>query len=381
MLKYGAQLKFLTTNNEAEYEGILKGLRLGKALGAKNLLVQNDSKLVIGQIRGEYEAKEERMQKYLRLTKHLIQEFDKVEFVQIPKSQNMVADEVLKLASSEEGGISMGLAMEVQKHLSIDKVLTFTIQSSNSWMTPIVSFLQDGHLPQNTKEAKKIKKRVARFTILNDTLYKRGFSMLYLKYVNEEEAKYILEEIHKGICGDHAGPRSLVNKVIRAGYFWPIMQVDAVELVKKCDKCQQYGNVQRLPAEKLTTIASSWPFVQWGIDIIGPLPQGKGQVKFLLVVIDYFIKWVEAKALATITEARIRSFVWKNIICRFGIPLTIISDNRRQFDNQGFRDFCSSLGIKNQFSSPGHPQANGQTEVTNQTLLKFKAKLDDAKGV
>ena len=73
MLKYGVQLKFSATNNEAEYEWILTGLRLGKALGAKNLLIQNDSKLVIGQIRGEYEAKEERMQKYLRLTKHLTQ--------------------------------------------------------------------------------------------------------------------------------------------------------------------------------------------------------------------------------------------------------------------------------------------------------------------
>ena len=120
--------------------------------------------------------------------------------------------------------------------------------------------------------------------------------------------------------------------------------------------------------------------MQWGIDIVGLLPLGKSQVKFLLVAIDYFTKWVEAEALATIIEARIQSFVWKNIICRFGIPMTIISDNGLQFDNQGFRDFYSSLGIKNQFSSPGHPQANGQTEVTNQTLLKIiKAKLDDAK--
>ena len=205
--------------------------------------------------------------------------------------------------------------------------------------------------------------------------------MPYLKCVDEEEARYILEEIHGGVCGDHAGPRSLVKKVIRTGYFWPTMQVDASEIVKKCDKCQRYGNVQRLPTEKLTTISSPWPFAQWGIDIVGPLPQGKGQVKFLLVAIDYFTKWVEAKALATITEARIRSFVWKNIICGFGIPLTIISDNGRQFDSQGFREFCSNLGIKNQFSSLGHPQANGQTEVTNWTLLKIiKTKLDDAKG-
>ena len=127
ILKYGVRLKFSATNNEAEYEGILTGLRLGKALGATNLLVQNDSKLVIGQIKGDYEAKEERMQKYVRLMKHLTQEFDRVEFTQIPKSQNMMADEVSKLASSEEGGISTNLEMEVQKHPSIEEVPTFAI--------------------------------------------------------------------------------------------------------------------------------------------------------------------------------------------------------------------------------------------------------------
>ena len=101
-LKYGVRLKFLATNNEVEYEGILTGLRFGKALGATNLLIQSDSKLVVGQIKGDYKAKEERMQKYVRLTRHLTQEFDKVEFEQIPRSQNMTADEVSKLASSDE---------------------------------------------------------------------------------------------------------------------------------------------------------------------------------------------------------------------------------------------------------------------------------------
>ena len=160
-------------------------------------------------------------------------------------------------------------------------------------------------------------------------------------------SQYILEEIHEGVCGDHAGPRSLVSKVIKTGYFWLTMQVYARKLVKKCDKCQRFGNVQRLPAERLTTITSPWPFAQWGIDIVGPLPRGKGQVKFLLVAIDYFTKWVEAEALSTIIEAKIQSFVWKNIICRFGIPQIIILDNGQQFNSQGFKDFCSSLGIKN----------------------------------
>ena len=116
------------------------------------------------------------------------------------------------------------LAMEVQKHPSIEEVPTFAIQNESSWLTPIVSFLQDGHLPQDADEAKKIRKRAARFTILNDVLYKKGFYMLYLRCVDDdEEAKYILKEIHEGICGDHAGPRSLVSKVLRTGYFWPTM--------------------------------------------------------------------------------------------------------------------------------------------------------------
>ena len=202
------------------------------------------------------------MQKYLKLTKHLTHEFDKVEFVQILRSQNMIADKIAKQASSEERPMSISLKMEVQKHLSIDEVFTFTIQSTSSWMTPILSFLQDGHLPQDIDEARKVRKRAVRFTIVNNTLYKRGFSMPYLKCVDEEEVKYILEEIHEGVCGDHAGPRSLVNKVIRTSYFWPTLQVDARKFVKKCNKCQRFGNVQRLPAERLITIASPWPFAQ-----------------------------------------------------------------------------------------------------------------------
>ena len=83
ILKYGVQLRFLATNNETEYEGILTGFRLEKALGMKNLLIQSDSKLVVEQIKGEYKVKEERMQKYLRLTRHLTREFDEVEFVQV----------------------------------------------------------------------------------------------------------------------------------------------------------------------------------------------------------------------------------------------------------------------------------------------------------
>ena len=115
---------------------------------------------------------------------------------------------------------------------------------------------------------------------------------------------------------------------------------------------------------------------------MGPCPTVVRQLKFLVVGINYFTKWVEAEALATITEKNVRSFVWRCIICRFGIPRVLISDNGRQFNNESFRDFCSQLGIKNHYSSPAHLQATGQVEVINRSLLKIiKTRLEGAKGI
>ena len=112
---------------------------------------------------------------------------------------------------------------------------------------------------------------------------------------------------------------------------------------------------------------------------MSPFPLGKKQLIFLIIAIDYFTKWVEAELVTTITEAKITSFVWKNIICRFGVPHVIISDNWKQFDNPKFQKFCQDLGVKNHYSSPRHPQANGQIEVTNRNLLKIiKTRLEGA---
>ena len=115
---------------------------------------------------------------------------------------------------------------------------------------------------------------------------------------------------------------------------------------------------------------------------MGPFPMALRQLKFLVVGIVYFTKWVEAEPLATITEKSIRNFVWRNIICKYGISRVFVSDNGKQFDNSAFRDFCSELGIRNHYSSLAHPQANGQVEVTNRTLLKIiKTRLEGAKDI
>ena len=104
----------------------------------------------------------------------------------------------------------------------------------------------------------------------------------------------------------------------------------------------------------MTPISSPWPFAPRRVDIMGPFPLVKKQLKILIVAIDYFTKWVEVEPVTTITEAKVTSFVWKNIICRFGIPHVIISDNGKQFDNPKFRKFCQDLGVKNHYS-PRHP--------------------------
>ena len=115
---------------------------------------------------------------------------------------------------------------------------------------------------------------------------------------------------------------------------------------------------------------------------MGLFPITVRQLKFLVVGIDYFTKWVEAEALATITEKNIRNFFWRNIICKYGIPRVLVSDNDKQFDNSAFRDFYSELGIKNHYSLPAHLQANEQVEVMNWSLLKIiKTWLEGAKGI
>ena len=115
---------------------------------------------------------------------------------------------------------------------------------------------------------------------------------------------------------------------------------------------------------------------------MGPFSIAVRLLKFLIVGIDYFTKWVEAEALATITKKNVRSFVWRYIIYKYRIPRVLVSDNGKQFDNDSFWDFCLQMGIKNHYSSPAHPPANEQIEVINRTLLKIiKTRLEGAKSI
>lgn len=136
-----------------------------------------------------------------------------------------------------------------------------------------------------------------------------------------------------------------------------------------------------MPSKVLNLVTSPWPFSLWGMNIVGPLPIAIAQKKFLLVVTNYFSKWVEVEAYVSIKDKDIFKFVWKKIVYRFGILQTIIVDNGSQFDSIVFRTFCLELKIKNLYSTPRYPQSNGQAKVTKKTLLSaLKKRLEKAKG-
>ncbi|XP_072084713.1 uncharacterized protein [Arachis hypogaea] len=211
---------------------------------------------------------------------------------------------------------------------------------------------------------------------------RRGYSRPLLKCLDRTEADLVLSEAHEGICGIHCGARSLAQKVLRAGFYWPTIWDDSRQKVRTCDKCQKHSPMINVPAEQLHQSEVSWPFNRWGIDILGPFPTAPRQMKYLVVAIDYFSKWIEAHPLAKITSSQMISFVWKSIICRFGVPGHIITDNGRQFTDHSFKEFLQNLKIKQHFSSVEHPQSNGLAEAANKVVLQaLRKKLDDAKGL
>ena len=175
--------------------------------------------------------------------------------------------------------------------------------------------------------------------------------------------------------------KSLSHRALTQGYWWPNIQKEAQECVKKCDQCQRFASSIHQPRGVLNPLFNSWPFAQWGLDIVGHFPKAIGNKKWLLVGTDYFIKWVEAKPLANIRDVDAKRFVWKNIITWFGIPRTFISDNGLQFDNKAFKRYCCDLGITNRYSTLAYPQENGQAKAVNKVIVNgLKKRLDDAKG-
>ncbi|XP_071687978.1 uncharacterized protein [Rutidosis leptorrhynchoides] len=145
--------------------------------------------------------------------------------------------------------------------------------------------------------------------------------------------------MHEGAYSTHSSYQTIVSRIKRMGYFWPHMYRDTYDLIVNCEACQIHTPVNRSPHRNMILIYAAWPLYKWGIDIVSPFPGGVDNVKFLVVAIDYFTKWVEAKLLSTITGRKILTFVWEDIVCRFGLTREIVSDNGMQLAHNPFKDW------------------------------------------
>nr|GEX01897.1 reverse transcriptase domain-containing protein [Tanacetum cinerariifolium] len=203
---YALRFRFNATNNEAEYEALIAGLRIAGKIGVQNLQANVDSKLVANQ------GKRNRRKR-------------------------------------DTSG-----SRKRRTHLD----------------DSVYEYLTEGILPKEKKKAMVVRCKAGRYAVINEVLYKKSFLGPWLRCVGPLQANYVLREIHEGSCSMHAGPRSVVAKALRLGYYWPTMHMDARNLIRECNDCQ-------------------------GIDIAGPFPEGPGKVKFLIVAIDYFTEWIEAR--------------------------------------------------------------------------------------
>ncbi|KAL2248495.1 UNVERIFIED_CONTAM: Retrovirus-related Pol polyprotein from transposon [Sesamum indicum] len=228
-IEVAARLSFPVTNNEAEYEALIMGLELSLEAGASN-----------------------------------------------PRHENDKADSLSKFGATLSGIKDRKITVMIKETSAIAEVVDVNTASEKlSWKDEIVRYLRDGILPADSIAARRLKMRAPRFTLVNEQLYKRTAEGPLLKCLDPERAEYVMREIHEGSCGNHSGGRSLAQKVIRQGYFWPTLVKDTKELVKRCEACQKFAAQIHTPATQMEPVKIACPFDQWEIDILGPFPTAR----------------------------------------------------------------------------------------------------------
>jgi hypothetical protein len=193
-------------------------------------------------------------------------------------------------------------------------------------------------------------------------------SGIFQKCIEPKEGKELLKEIHQGKCRHHASSRALVAKAFHHSFYWPMALQDADQLVKHCNNCQRFSKHQNTPAAALKTIPLTWPFAVWGLDMVGPFKTAPGGLTHLLVAVDKFANWIEAKPIKKLDGSSTIKF-FNEIITRYGVPHSIITDNGTNFAKRVFAEYCGQKGIRLDLASVAHPQSNGQVEKANGLIL------------
>jgi hypothetical protein len=290
------------SNNEAEYEAVLHGMRMAKACGATRIKIHRDSNLIAQQVMKECDATCANMIAYRAMYDKLEDEFEGCEVTHIGMESNEEADNLANIGSrclpipprvffEEIFERSVKIKPVIDPALATrpgvrpadtapaagtedppkDTAAIMLIEAT--WTRPYLAYLTWGELPKDPIHCRQVMRRSKAFTIINAELYKRSTSGVLQRCIALEDGIALLREIHEGTCGHHACSRTLVAKALRSGFYWLSALYDAKNIVQHCEACQLFATKPHEPASELHTIPVAWPFAQWGLDQVGPLPK------------------------------------------------------------------------------------------------------------
>ncbi|GJZ17553.1 reverse transcriptase domain-containing protein [Tanacetum coccineum] len=224
-----------------------------------------------------------------------------------------------------------------------------------------------------SQEQKRPGKRLEGVTFEIDTFgiifYSICVDQVIRRCVYGQEAVDILTAWHNGPTGGHLGANYTAKKVFDSGFYWPTIYRDAHDLVTRCGACQCQGKISQRDEMPQNAIQVCEIFDIWGIDFIGLFPSSRGN-KYIIVAVDYLLKWVEAKALPT-NDARVVCKFLKSLFARFGTHCAIISDRGTYFCNDQFTKVMLKYRVTHRLSTAYHPQTSGQVEVSNRGLKRI----------
>ncbi|GAV74737.1 RVT_3 domain-containing protein [Cephalotus follicularis] len=220
-LEYALRFGFQATKNEAEWEALIVGLTITKHLEVQKIKASSDSQLVVCLVSGDYKAREDSMAKYLAHVQGLKSTFIVFRILKVPGIENARADQLSKLATSEELEKNQTVLVDYLDRPAISEmdVMDIDVPQKPNWMILFISWLRGGIFPEDPKEVRRLVYRSNRYQFREGILYKRSFSFPMLRCLTPSEANYAVREVHEGVCGNHTGGRTLSNKLLRQGYF------------------------------------------------------------------------------------------------------------------------------------------------------------------
>ncbi|KAG7552321.1 Ribonuclease H-like superfamily [Arabidopsis thaliana x Arabidopsis arenosa] len=369
---------FPASNNETEYEALLAGLRLALAIGAEKIIAYCDSQLVVNQFAGDYETKAPRMEAYLSAVKKLAGKFKEFELVRIPKGENTSADALAALAFTSDPELKRVIPVECisSRSISVEETENDNIVEAEHIETPKSSSGNENSSLVVTRSRVKsqddeltspleLPKRKPRRKLKDQKVPTKEPSRTEQTPPGDEEVRDTIEDPN---IPSEPEPRKFILKDNTSANDWGA-------------DWRMHAPLIHQPSEILSSISAPYPFMRWSMDIVGPMHRSTRGVQYLLVLTNYFSKWIEAEAYISIQDSVVKIFLWKHIICRYGVPYEIVTDNGPQFISNDFDDFCSAWGIKLSYSTPRYPQGNGQAEASNKTILSnLKKRLSARKG-